>query len=64
MPRLRCPSVGVLLGTVALIAAAGNTAASSKTTVIARKGQIGKAAATAKTSAPARWIRRRWQRAR
>ncbi len=52
-PRLRRPSAGVVLGTLALIVAiAGNTAAFSKTTVIVRKGQIGKAAVTAKTLAP------------
>jgi hypothetical protein len=52
-PWLHRPSAGVVLGTLALVVAvAGNTSAFSKTTVIVRKGQIGKAAVTAKTLAP------------
>jgi hypothetical protein len=55
-PKLRRPSAGVVLGTLALVVAvAGNTDAFSatKTTtkVIVRKGQIAKGAVTAKTLA-------------
>jgi hypothetical protein len=52
-PKLRRPSAGVVLGTLALIVAvAGNASAFSQTKVIVRKGQIAKAAVTAKTLAP------------
>jgi hypothetical protein len=51
--KLRRPSAGVVLGTLALIVAvAGNASAFSQTKVIVRKGQIAKAAVTAKTLAP------------
>jgi hypothetical protein len=50
--RLRRPSAGVVLGTLALIVAvAGNSGAFAGTKVIVRKGEIGKGAVTAKALA-------------
>jgi hypothetical protein len=52
-PRLRRPSPGLVLGTLALIVAlAGNANAFSSTRVIVRKGDIAKGAVTAKALAP------------
>lgn len=52
-PRLRRPSPGLVLGTLALIVAlAGNANAFSSTRVIVRKGELAKGAVTAKALAP------------
>jgi hypothetical protein len=50
--KLRRPSPGTILGTIALVVAvAGNANAFSSTRVIVRRGDIGKGAVTAKTLA-------------
>jgi hypothetical protein len=55
-PKLRRPSAGVVLGTLALVVAiAGNTdafSATKTTRIVVRKGQIAKGAVTASTISP------------